>query len=58
MPCWCSRLWWVDTPATINTFGEWLTDAGRITGLLAGYVIVILLLLMARVPALERGDRS
>jgi len=48
-------LWWIDTPATINTFGEWLTDAGRITGLLAGYVIIVLLLLMARVPALERG---
>src|SRR5450432_2268994 len=48
-------LWWSDTPATIHTFGDWLTDAGRITGLLAGYVIIVLLLLMARVPALERG---
>src|SRR5664279_2566305 len=48
-------LWWSDTPATIHTFGDWLTNAGRITGLLAGYVIMVLLLLMARVPALERG---
>src|SRR5664279_5187123 len=48
-------LWCSDTPATIHTFGEWLTNAGRITGLLAGYVIMVLLLLMARVPALERG---
>jgi predicted ferric reductase len=48
-------LWWRDTPATIHTLGDWLTNAGRVTGLLAGYVIVILLLLMARVPALERG---
>jgi len=47
-------LWWHDTP-TIRAFGDWLTNAGRITGLLAGYVIVVLLLLMARVPALERG---
>jgi predicted ferric reductase len=48
-------LWWHDTPATLHTFGDWLTNAGRITGLLAGYVIIILLLLMARVPSLERG---
>jgi predicted ferric reductase len=48
-------LWWHDTPANIRTLGEWLTNAGRITGLLAGYVIIVLLLLMARVPALERG---
>src|SRR5665213_4082923 len=45
-------LWWHDTPPTIHTFGDWLTNAGRVTGLLAGYVIVVLLLLMARVPAL------
>jgi predicted ferric reductase len=48
-------LWWHDATATINTFGDWLTNAGRITGLLAGYVIIVLLLLMARVPSLERG---
>jgi predicted ferric reductase len=48
-------LWWHDTPATIHTFGDWLTNAGRITGLLAGYLIMVLVLLMARVPALERG---
>jgi predicted ferric reductase len=47
-------LWWHDTPP-IHTFGDWLTNGGRITGLLAGYVIVVLLLLMARVPVLERG---
>ena len=35
--------------------GDWLTNAGRITGLLAGYAVVVLLALMARVPALERG---
>jgi predicted ferric reductase len=47
-------LWWNDTPS-IRSFGDWLTNAGRVTGLLAGYVIIVLLLLMARVPALERG---
>ncbi len=47
-------LWWHDTPP-IHLFGDWLTNGGRITGLLAGYVIVVLLILMARVPALEHG---
>ncbi len=47
-------LWWRDTPA-VRGLGDWLTNAGRITGLLAGYAIVVLLMLMARVPALERG---
>ncbi len=47
-------LWWQDT-ATVHGLGDWLTNAGRITGLLAGYAIIVLLALMARVPALERG---
>jgi predicted ferric reductase len=47
-------LWWHDTPR-ISGFGDWLTNAGRVTGLLAGYVIAVLLLLMARIPSLERG---
>ena len=47
-------LWWVDTPS-VNGFGDWLTNAGRITGLLAGYGVVVLIALMARIPAFERG---
>ncbi|MCW2527971.1 MAG: oxidoreductase FAD/NAD(P)-binding domain protein [Pseudonocardiales bacterium] len=47
-------LWWHDTFA-VNGLGEWLTNAGRLTGLWAGYTIVVLLALMARVPALDRG---
>jgi predicted ferric reductase len=47
-------LWWKDTPFVIGLDG-WLTNAGRITGLLAGYLLVVLLALMARVPAVERG---
>ncbi len=50
-------LWWANTPS-ISGFGDWLTNAGRITGLLAGYSVVVLLALMARVPALERGIGS
>jgi predicted ferric reductase len=47
-------LWWADTPS-IHGLGDWLTNAGRITGLLAGYGFVVLVALMARIPPLERG---
>jgi ferredoxin-NADP reductase/DMSO/TMAO reductase YedYZ heme-binding membrane subunit len=47
-------LWWQDT-GSIAGAGQWLTGAGRITGLLAGYTAPVLLLLMARIPLLERG---
>ncbi|MGI8879353.1 MAG: ferredoxin reductase family protein [Jatrophihabitans sp.] len=48
-------LLWLQDTTYVNGLGDWLTNAGRITGLLAGYTIVVLLALMARVPALERG---
>ncbi|HST65831.1 MAG TPA: ferredoxin reductase family protein [Mycobacteriales bacterium] len=47
-------LWWFDTPS-VSGLGDWLTNAGRITGLLAGYGVVVLVALMARIPPLERG---
>src|SRR5947208_11181371 len=47
-------LWWHDTPS-ISGLGDWLTNAGRITGLLAGYAVVVLVALMARIPPVERG---
>src|SRR3954453_9031059 len=50
-------LWWHNT-TSISGFGDWLTNAGRVTGLLAGYAVVVLLLLMARVPAIDRGVGS
>jgi ferredoxin-NADP reductase/DMSO/TMAO reductase YedYZ heme-binding membrane subunit len=46
-------LWWRDTYAVTGA-DQWLTDTGRITGLLAGYLAPVLLLLMARIPVLER----
>ena len=52
-------LWWRDT-GTVASAADWMTGAGRITGLLAGYACAILLLLMARIPLLEKrigGDR-
>src|SRR3954451_20434206 len=47
-------LWWHNTPA-IPGLGDWFTNAGRITGLLAGYGVVVLVALMARIPPVERG---
>ncbi|MDQ1735737.1 MAG: hypothetical protein QOH56_1988 [Pseudonocardiales bacterium] len=47
-------LWWHDT-YRVSGFGDWLTNAGRLTGLWAGYAVIVLLALMARVPALDRG---
>jgi ferredoxin-NADP reductase len=47
-------LWWQNT-FYVHGLADWLTNAGRITGLLAGYAIVVLLALMSRAPALERG---
>lgn len=46
-------LWWRDTYAVTGA-DQWLTGVGRITGLLAGYAAPVLLLLMARIPLLER----
>jgi predicted ferric reductase len=34
--------------------GAWLTSMGRLTGLLAGYAVVVLVVLMCRLPLLER----
>ena len=47
-------LWWHNT-TELSGLGDWLTNAGRITGLLAGYAVVVLVGLMARIPPLERG---
>src|SRR5215469_12562780 len=47
-------LWWHGTPYIHGT-GDWLTNAGRVLGLLAGYSVLVLIALMARIPPLERG---
>lgn len=47
-------LWWHSTLA-ITGLGGWLTGAGEILGLLAGYGVIILVLLMARIAPIERG---
>jgi predicted ferric reductase len=48
-------LWFTGTPQNLHGPADWLTNAGRITGLLGGYGCVVLVLLMARIPAVERG---
>jgi predicted ferric reductase len=48
-------LWWHNTtPFPTSSIADWLTNVGRVTGLLAGYVLGVLLLLMSRLPWLER----
>jgi predicted ferric reductase len=49
------ELWWLDTPArSITTTGDILTEGGRITGMIAGYVLLVQVLMMSRVGWLER----
>jgi predicted ferric reductase len=47
-------LWWHGSPG-VHGLGGWLTGAGEILGLMAGYGVVVLVALMARLPPLERG---
>ncbi len=48
-------MWWHDTaPADVQGAGAWLTAAGRVTGLVGTYLVVVEVLLMARVPWLDR----
>jgi predicted ferric reductase len=47
-------LWWHSTLA-ISGLGGWLTGAGEVLGLLAGYGVIVLVLLMARVTPIEHG---
>jgi predicted ferric reductase len=47
--------WWTTTqPGAIGSVGEALTDTGRITGLIGGYVLLLQILVMSRVSWLER----
>src|SRR6201995_3203876 len=50
-------LWWSST-TSLHGLGDYLTGAGQILGLIAGYGVVVLVALMARLPPLERGIGS
>jgi len=48
-------LWWHDTPAgSLGHWAERVTAAGRVTGLVGGYLIVVEVVLLARVTWLDR----
>jgi predicted ferric reductase len=50
-----AALWWIDTPAgSLHTLGDRLTAAGRLTGLVGTYLVLIQVVLMARLPWLDR----
>ena len=48
-------LLWLTNAPPVSGAGDALTAAGDILGLLAGYGVVVLVALMARLPPLERG---
>jgi predicted ferric reductase len=53
------ELWWLDSPArSVTTVPEMLVAAGRITGMIAGFILLAQVLLMSRVGWLERGMGS
>ncbi|MDI5967302.1 ferric reductase-like transmembrane domain-containing protein [Streptantibioticus silvisoli] len=47
-------IWWQNTiSGSLRGVGDYLTAAGRVSGLLAAYLLLVLVALMARVPWLE-----
>ena len=49
-------LWWLGTPAgSVTDTATALVEAGRITGMLAGYILLVQILLMTRVGWLDRN---
>jgi predicted ferric reductase len=49
------ELWWLDTPReSLHGTAALLTEGGRITGMVAGFVLLVQILLMSRVGWLER----
>jgi predicted ferric reductase len=49
------ELWWLDTPAhSLANAGDVLVAAGRITGMIGGFILLTQVLLMSRVGWLER----
>ncbi len=53
------ELWWLDTPTrALTSTSEVLIAAGRITGMVAGFILLAQVLLMSRVGWLERGMGS
>jgi predicted ferric reductase len=50
-----TSMWWADTPGrSLHTLADRLTAAGRITGLVGTYGVLVQVILMARLPPLDR----
>ena len=48
-------VWWLNTPtSSVDSVNAALTESGRITGMVAGYVLLVQILLMSRVGWLDR----
>lgn len=47
-------LWLVHTPHRLTSAADYAVAVARLSGLLAGYAVVVLIALLARVPVLER----
>jgi predicted ferric reductase len=49
------ELWWLDTPAhTVHGTGPLLLESGRVTGMVAGFFLLMQILVMSRAGWLER----
>lgn len=49
-----AAMWWLDTiPGSVSGIGDQVTAVGRVTGLLGGYLVLVQVLLMARLPWFE-----
>lgn len=49
------ELWWLDTPGhSVDSVAAGLTEGGRVTGMVAGFLLLAQILLMSRVGWLER----
>jgi predicted ferric reductase len=52
-------VWWLNTPlGSVESVDVALMEAGRITGMIAGYVLLVQILLMSRVGWLDRRIRA
>jgi len=52
-------LWWHDTPpGSVDSTAAALVEAGRITGMVGGYALLVQVLLMSRVGWLGAACRS
>ena len=47
-------VWWINNPGNLHTLADRLTAAGRISGLLGTYLVLVQVALMARMPWLDR----